>query len=113
MHMSVSKLTVMVKDREAWRAAVHGLQRLKNSDKRMTLGTAVLWQGSVLLALCDCMDCSLPDSVQGIFQARILEWVATPFSKGSSQLRDGTQVSFVSCTAGRFFIHEAIEQLSL
>ena len=38
--------------------------------------------------------------VHGLFQARILEWVAIPFSSGSSQLRDWTQVS---CTAGRFF----------
>ena len=47
------------------------------------------------------MDCSLPgSSVHGILQARILEWVAVPFSRGSSQTRDQTQVS---CTAGRFF----------
>ena len=32
-------------------------------------------------------------TVQGILQARILEWVAFPFSRGSSQRRDGTQVS--------------------
>ena len=51
--------------------------------------------------LCDPMDCSLPgSSVHGISQARILEWVAMPFSRGSSQCRDGTQVS---CIAGRFF----------
>ena len=36
----------------------------------------------------------------GILQARILEWVAMPSSRGSSQLRDQTQVSH---TAGRFF----------
>ena len=35
-------------------------------------------------------DCSLPSSVHGIFQARILEWVAILFSRGSSQSRDGT-----------------------
>ena len=40
-------------------------------------------------------------SVYGILQARILEWVATPFSKGSSQPRDQT---WVSCIAGRVFI---------
>ena len=35
--------------------------------------------------LCDPMDCSLPgSSVHGIFQARILEWIAIPFSRGSS-----------------------------
>ena len=37
----------------------------------------------------DPMDCSPPDSsIHGIFQARILEWVAISFSKGSSQIRD-------------------------
>ena len=42
---------------------------------------------------CDPMDCSPPDfSVHGILQARILEWVAVPFSRGSSQLRDQTHV---------------------
>ena len=36
--------------------------------------------------LCDCMDCSLPgSSVRGILQARMLEWVAIPFSRGSSR----------------------------
>ena len=39
--------------------------------------------------LCDPMDCSPPGfSVHGIFQARILEWPAIPFSRGSSQPRD-------------------------
>ena len=53
------------------------------------------------LTLCDPMDCNLPGSpVHGILQARILEWVAVPFSGGSSQPRDRTQVS---CIAGRFF----------
>ena len=41
------------------------------------------------LTLCDPMDCSLPgSSVHGILQARILEWVAISFSRGSSQPRD-------------------------
>ena len=44
--------------------------------------------------LFDPKDCSLPgSSVQGIFQARVLEWVAIPFSGVSSQPRDRTQVS--------------------
>ena len=46
--------------------------------------------------LCDPMDYT----AHGILQARILEWVASPFSRGSSQPRDRTQVS---CIAGRFF----------
>ena len=41
--------------------------------------------------LCDPMDCVVP----GILQARILEWVAFPFSRGSSQPRDWTQVSLI------------------
>ena len=53
------------------------------------------------LTLCDPMDISLPgSSVHVILQARIMEWVPIPFSRGSSQLRDQTQVS---CTAGGFF----------
>ena len=52
-------------------------------------------------ALCDPMDCSLPgSSVRGILQAKILEWVAISFSRGSSQPRDRT---WVSRAAGRFF----------
>ena len=44
------------------------------------------------------MDCSLPgSSVPGILQARILEWVAMSFSRGSSWLRDQTHTSCVSC----------------
>ena len=51
--------------------------------------------------LCNPVDCSLPgSSVHAIFQARILEWVAVSFSRGSSQLRDQTQVS---CIVGRHF----------
>ena len=53
------------------------------------------------LTLCNPMDCSPPgSSVHGILQARILAWVAIPFSRGSSQPRDQIQVS---CIAGRFF----------
>ena len=45
--------------------------------------------------------------VHGILQARILEWVAFPFSRGSSQLRDWTQVSRI---AGRFFTNWAMRE---
>ena len=44
--------------------------------------------------LCDPIFCSLPgSSIHGIFQARVLEWVAISFSRGSSQPRAQTQVS--------------------
>ena len=49
------------------------------------------------LTLCDPMVCSPPgSSVHGILQARILEWVAIPFSRGSSQSRNWTQVSHMA-----------------
>ena len=57
------------------------------------------------LTLCDPMNCSPPgSSVHGISKARILEWVAIPFSRGSFWHRDWTQVS---CIAGRFFTNWA------
>ena len=50
--------------------------------------------------LCDTMDCSPSgSSVYGVLQARILEWVAMPSSRGSSQPRDRNSIS---CTASRF-----------
>ena len=53
------------------------------------------------LTLCDPMNYSPPgSSLHGILQARILEWVAIPFSRESSRPRDQTQVSRI---AGRFF----------
>ena len=61
--------------------------------------------------LCDPMNCSLPSfSVHGILQARILEWIDIPFSRGSSQTRDWI---LVSCIAGRFFTISATGKSSL
>ena len=65
-----------------------------------------LWKVKMLVTqlcstLCDPMDCSPPgSSVRGILQARILEWVAIPFFRGSSQPRDQSRVSYI---AVRFF----------
>ena len=51
--------------------------------------------------LCDPMDCSMPGtSIHELLQARILEWVAMPFFRGSSQ---STHISYVSCL-GRHFL---------
>ena len=55
------------------------------------------------LTLCDPMDYT----VHGVLQARILEWVAFPFSEGSSQPRDRTRVS---CIAGGFFTNWVIRE---
>ena len=56
------------------------------------------------LTLCDPMDCSPPgSSIQGILQARILDWVVMHSSRGSSPSRDWTQVCCSSCNASGFF----------
>ena len=58
------------------------------------------------LTLCDPMDCSPPgSSVHGILQARVLEWVAMPSSRGSSQPRDQTHVSCISCIGRQILYH--------
>ena len=58
--------------------------------------------------LCNPMDCSPPgSSVHGVLQARTLDCVAIPFSKGSSLPRSQTQVA---CTASRFFTNWAIRE---
>ena len=68
---------------------LYSYQKAKNSNVTESCPT-----------LCDPKDCSPPgSSVHGILQARILEWVATSFSRGSSQPRDQARVS---CIAGRF-----------
>ena len=58
------------------------------------------------LSLCDLMGYT----VHGILQARILEWVAIPFSRGSSQPRDQTQAF---CIAGKFFTSWASREAQL
>ena len=79
-----------VQELQSW-----GLSSLNESHRVCVLVTRSC------LTFCDLMDCSPPDSsVRGILQARILEWVAISFSRGSSQPRDWTRVSHV---ASRFF----------
>ena len=56
--------------------------------------------------ICDQLGCSpLGSSLSGIFQARILQWVSISFSRGSSQPRDQTHVSCVSCI-GRQILYQ-------
>ena len=71
-------------------------------------GCAVCLATQSCLTLCDPMNCSPPgSSVHEILQARILEWVVMPASRGSSQPRDQTQASPI---AGRFFAIWAIRE---
>ena len=59
--------------------------------------------------LCDPMGCSLPgSSVHGILQARILEWVTMPSSRGSSPPWDQTHASCISCIGRQVFTMSAI-----
>ena len=58
------------------------------------------------LTLCNPMDYSLPGFfVHEILQARILEWVAIPFSRGSSGPRDQTCISYVFCIGSQVLYH--------
>ena len=58
------------------------------------------------LTLCNSVDCGLPgSSVHGILQARILEWVAIPSSRGSSWPRDQTHISYISCIGRQVLYH--------
>ena len=76
----------------------------KYSLLQLTCCTSLLWTSEVAqscLTLWDPMDCSLPGaSIHGIFQERVMEWVAISFSRVSSRPRDWTQVSNI---AGRRF----------
>ena len=77
-----------------------------------------IWPSGVLSCsisraqLCNPIDWSPPDSsVHGIFQARMLEWVAISSSRGSSWPRDGAHVSCVSCTDRQY--HQECQDISL
>ena len=78
-----------------------GTQTLNNI---LLCHTARMWQCVCAKSLQSCptlcspMDCGLPgSSVLGVFQVRILEWVATPSARGSSGSRDRAHMSCISC----------------
>ena len=74
---------------------------LNSQDQIFPSQFAVCLVAQSCLTPCNTMDGSPPgSSVHGILQARKLEWVAIPFSRGSSRPRNQT---WVSCIAGRFF----------
>ena len=102
-------------DRGAWWAAVHGVAQSRTwlkwlSSSSTSLYALATWHLCIFEAkslqscptLCSPLGCSLPgSSVHGILQARILEWVAMPSSRGSSRPRDWTRVSCSSYTGRR------------
>ena len=80
----------------------------ESKAKYITVKRQLFWNSESVTQLCptlsDPMDCSPPgSSVHGTSQARILEWVAIPFSRGSPQIRDQTQASGI---AGRLWSKE-------
>ena len=91
-------------DREAWQATVHGATESDTAEQRCPRVTWLKMKVKVTqsgLTLCD----SIHYTVHGILQARILEWVAVSFSRGSSQPRNRTGVSRL---AGGFLTSWAI-----
>ena len=70
--------------------------------RSLNLSPAMCAHAQPCQTLCKPLDCRSPDfSVPGTLQARILEWIAKPSSRGSSQARDQTHLSCISCIAGR------------
>ena len=66
-----------------------------------------------LCQLCNPIDCSLPaSSIHGIFQARVLEWVAVSFSRGTSRPGDQTRVSHVAGRRTHWATREAWRPIS-
>ena len=94
-----------------WRTVWNFLKKNKKLKIDLVYDPAILlWACAKLLQLCptlyDPVDCSLPcSSVPGILQATILEWVAMPSSRESSQPRNQTCVYYVSCTGGQVVYH--------
>ena len=79
-------------NRNICRRRLTEMSNIQHIDIEVPQSCPILW---------DPMDYSLPgSSVHGIFQARVLEWVAISFCRRSSQTRDRTQVS---CIVGRCF----------
>ena len=88
-----------LKEQKGWRrmlkAVLEKVKKMKVLDSQLCL------------SLCGPTACSLPGpSVQGILQARTLEWVAIPFSRGAYPPRDWTPVSIT----GRFFTNWATKE---
>ena len=100
------------RDREAWWADVYGVTQSRTRLKQLSSNSSsrkfeVKGSEMKVTQLCPTLCNPTDHTVHGILQARIPDWVAFPFSRGSSQPRDRTQVS---CIAGGFFISWATRE---
>ena len=96
MGMSLGRLRELVMDRASWRAVVHAVAKSQTQLSDLTDYESESKSHSVMSNSLQPHRLYSPWN----FQDRILEWVAFPFSRGSSQPRDQIQVSHI---AGRFF----------
>ena len=104
--LSIKVLKLDTKGQIFYDSTYMKLSRIGNSrDRNQMRGYQVMFSAESLSGVC--LFATPGSSVHGIFQARIMEWVAIPFSGGFYQLRDQTQVS---CIVGRFFIVLAIRE---
>ena len=116
MYMGLGGFQELVMDREASCAAIHGVAKSRTQLSNWTEMSSISTRWSKTLldnyyyrlnslkvkslshvqTLCDSMDYNLPgSSVHGVVQARVLEWIAISFSRGSSWPRERTQVSHI------------------
>ena len=96
-------------DGGAWWATVHGVTKSRTRLSNFTFTFIFKIRLSQIIHLESESSSALSDSLWPILQARILESVAFPFSRGSSQPRDQTQVSYI---AGRSFANWAIRDIN-
>ena len=94
--------------RERWQLSRPLRASLRNGTPSLLpffLAKKLHWNEVKVAQSCPILYYPVDYTVHGILQARILKWIAFPFSRGSSQPRDRSQVS---CIAGRFFINWAM-----
>ena len=100
-HLVYTRNKTQGRNKPSCSCCVVGMEGIHRKAQRLSGSIHLVIVTQSCPTLCDPTDCSLPgSSVHGILQARILEWIAIPFSRRTSQPRDWT---LVSCLTGRFF----------